>query len=363
VSRRVERHADHIECGVWARDVKSESRFFGERVTIVRFAGFGRDVTVIIMHSPIFPHQGAISLMPRNLSGNGSLIAVVPTPMDSGGEIHREGLRHLVSWIDRSAPGGVAIGSPIGRGSKLAPDSWIRLVRTWRDGLSAEKLLVASVGATPEVRRPLEVFESARMIASQASREGADVLLVQPPGALRGRPERDRQVLEYHSALAEVGLPLLISYRRESSGGIAYGPEVLAQLLARPEVLGVEIATIDGITTFQQVQALSKELAPDKIVISGEERFLGYSLMSGADAAMVGIGTIAPELVEDLLRAYFEPDPARFLTRSAEVDNLARSIFRSPIEGATLRLLRNLVDQKIIPPEAANDPWGPMSRS
>jgi 4-hydroxy-tetrahydrodipicolinate synthase len=290
----------------------------------------------------------------------GSLIAAVPTPLDGSGEIHLEGLRHLVASLDGSAVGGLAIGTQLGRGARLSPDQWVRLLATVREGLRGEKILVASAGASAEVRRPLEVFDAALAMANRASSLGADALLVQPPGVVRGRPERDRLVLEYHTAVAEAGLPLLLSYRRESSGGIAYGPEVMAQLLARPEVLGVEIATIDGIATFQQVEALTRELAPGKLVISGEERFLGYSLMCGADAAMVGLGSAFPMLVAELLEAYFAPDASRFLTLSAKVDALARPIFRPPIEGATLRLLRTLVDLGVIPLEAANDPWGPQ---
>ena len=279
----------------------------------------------------------------------GAVLAAVPVPIDSRGEIHDQALRHLVSSLAQSAVQGIAIGTSPWLAGRLSDEQQAMILTAWREGLSAGKFLLVSVGAPREVRRPPEVIESARAVANLAASLGADALHIQPPGSFRGRPDRDRLILEYHAAIAQAGLPLLISYRRESLGGIAYGPEILAQLLARPEVLGVEITTIDGIATFQQVEALTREYAPGKLVVSGEERFLGYSLMSGADGAMVGVAAIEPSLVAELLEAYFTPDAARFLTLSARVDALARPIFRPPLEGSSIRLIQALKDRGTIP--------------
>ena len=293
-------------------------------------------------------------LSPEEIKGR--LIAAVPTPFDVSGDVHRQGLRHLVSSLVDRPIGGVAVGTVLGRGVTWPTEALTRVLATWREGLGGGRGLIALAGASPAARLPADVFGSARLMAHLAASRGADALLVHPPGALRGRPERDRLVLEYHSAVAEAGLPMLVSYRREASGGIAFGPDVLAQLLARPEVLGVEIATIDGIVTFQQVEALARELAPGKSVVSGEERFLGYSLMCGADSALVGIGSAFPSEVLGLLEAHASGDAARFLDLSARVDALARAIFAPPFEGAARRLLWAFVHDGTIPPEAAHDP-------
>ena len=289
----------------------------------------------------------------------GRLIAAVPTPLDASGEIHEAGLRALITSLSGTTIGGVTVGATVGRGSRLSTDQMSRLLAAWREELAEGHFLVAAVGASPGLRRPPEIFEAALAMARRAADLGADLLLVQPPGAVRGRPERDRLVLEYHSEVAQAGLPLIISYRREASGGISYNPEVLAQLLARPEVLGVEIATFDGITTFQQVEALAREVAPTKLVVSGEERFLGYSLMCGADSALVGIGSAYPERVLELLEAHFSGDASRFLAVNARVDAIARAIFVPPLEAMPLRLLWALVRRGRLPSEAAHDPWGP----
>jgi 4-hydroxy-tetrahydrodipicolinate synthase len=261
------------------------------------------------------------------------------------------------------AIGGAVVWSPIGRGTQLRLEDRAEIFRVWRDGLGEAGLLIASVGAPALARRPFDLIEAARAMADEAAGLGADALLVMPPGAFRGRPDRDRLVLEYHEEVAAAGLPLLISYRREAAGGVAYGPEILTQLLARSEVLGVEISTIDGIAAFQQVAALVREQAPGKLVVSGEERFLGYSLISGADLAMVALGSAHPSIAIELIEAHVNADASRFLRLTKALDDLARPIFRAPMEGSVLRLLQSMVQLGVIPAEAANDPWGPRQGS
>ena len=291
----------------------------------------------------------------------GRLIAAIPSPTDEWPGGHLRADHDLVSRLADVPIGGVAVGTmPGGTGRRLWESS-ARELGAWREGLRAGQLLVASAGASPGLRRPLDLFEAALATARKLADLGVDLLVVQPPGAVRGRPDRDRLVLEYHSEVAEAGLPMLVSYRPEASGGIRYGPEVLAQLLARPEILGVEVATIDGIVTFQQVEALVRELSPSKLVVSGEERFLGYSLMCGADSALVGMGCLFPELVLELMEAHFMGDAARFLARNATVDALARAIFAPPPEGIAPRMLLTLVQRGVLPLGAIDDASGPQS--
>ena len=71
---------------------------------------------------------------------------------------------------------------------------------------------------------------------------------------------------------------------------VRYGTETLSRLLERPEVLGIKVATLDSVITFQDLASLIEAVAPGKVLITGEGRFLGYSLMCGAQAALIGMG-------------------------------------------------------------------------
>ena len=69
----------------------------------------------------------------------------------------------------------------------------------------------------------------------------------------------------------------------------------IVELLARPEVLGIKIATLDSVMTFQEIAGLVKSRAPGKLVITGEDRFLAYSLMCGGRAALIGMAAACTE--------------------------------------------------------------------
>jgi 4-hydroxy-tetrahydrodipicolinate synthase len=145
----------------------------------------------------------------------------------------------------------------------------------------------------------------------------------------------------------------------EAAGGISYSPEVLDQLLALPNVIGIKMATLDSVMTYQDVARQIQSRHPDKLLITGEDRFLGYSLRRGADAALIGMGAVCCDLQAELIEAHFAGDAARFLDLSDLVDQLAEVLFIDPMEGYIGRILCALAKLEVIPLDAANDPWGP----
>jgi 4-hydroxy-tetrahydrodipicolinate synthase len=231
-----------------------------------------------------------------------------------------------------------------------------RVLRDWREALP-DKLIVAGVGsrhANPDhaTRQTLEMAERAATL-------GADALLCYPPTWLRGNPDKDQLILEHHRKVADVGLPLILFYLYEAAGGIAYRPNVLDELLALPNVVGIKMATLDSVMTYQDVSRRLEDQHQNKLLLTGEDRFLGYSLRRGARAALIGMGAICCELQAELISANARGAAADFLAKSDAVDRLAETIFVAPMEGYIKRLLWALVHLGVIPFEAANDPWGP----
>jgi hypothetical protein len=58
------------------------------------------------------------------------------------------------------------------------------------------------------------------------------------------------------------------------------------------------------------------------------------------------------------MEAHVTGNAPEFLGLAKKLDNLARPIFRSPSEGSTIRVLRELSERGLIPTEATHDPWG-----
>jgi 4-hydroxy-tetrahydrodipicolinate synthase len=298
-----------------------------------------------------------MTITARDLTGR--LFPAVPVTFGPEGELHDAALARYADWMVQQPIGGVAVWAHTGRGLRLTDAARQRVLEAWRRVLPADFVLIAAAGApTPSQAAP-DVIASARAMARRAADLGAQALLVYPPVAFRERPDLDSLVLEYHDQVAEAGLPLVLFYLYEAAGGISYSSELLSRLLGRPEVLGIKIATLDSVITFQDIAGLVKSRAPYKLVITGEDRFLGYSLMCGARAALIGMGAACTALQAELLEAYWRGGADRFLAASAAIDDLAQHTFIAPLEGYIKRMLWCLVHQGIIPAEAAHDPWGP----
>ncbi|MDX2035984.1 MAG: dihydrodipicolinate synthase family protein [Isosphaeraceae bacterium] len=289
----------------------------------------------------------------------GKLIPAVPVPFDELGRIHSDAQAAYVAWMAAMPIGGVAVWAHTGRGLLLEESDRDRVLREWRAGLPLEIPVIAAAGPSPNQRRPDLVIASARAMADRAAELGASALLVHPPRAFRGRPDQDRLVLEYHDEIARAGLPLILFYLYEGAGGISYGPVVLTQLLARGDVLGIKVATLDRVITYQEIAELIERHAADKLLITGEDRFLGYSAMIGARAALIGMAAARVRLQARFLQAYWNGDATTFLRLNRDVDLLARRTFVAPMEGYIQRMLWCLAIDGVIPREATHDPWGP----
>ncbi len=288
---------------------------------------------------------------------DGGLVAAVPVPLRADGRLHAGGHESYLRYMAAQPVAGVAVWAHTGRGLMLERETADRILSDWRAALP-HGVVVAGAGsrhADDHARATADAFE----MAERSAALGADALLAYAPVWLRGHERRDELIVEHHRRLASVGLPLILFYLYEEAGGISYDPSVLDELLSMPEVVGIKMATLDSVMTFQDVSRRLAARHPEKLLITGEDRFLGYSLMRGARSALIGMGAVCCELQADLIRAHTEGDAARFLRLSAEADALAECLFVRPLEGYIRRVLWALAHLGVIPTEATCDPWGP----
>jgi 4-hydroxy-tetrahydrodipicolinate synthase len=256
----------------------------------------------------------------------------VPVPF-RGASLDERAQRDYARWMAGQPVAGVAVWAHTGRGPHLSADQRRLVLETWREALP-ERVLVAGA-------RDLTM-------AIEARRGRADALLAFP---VRDDP------IGYHTRLSRE-LPLIAFWLYEAAGGVAYDDDTLHRILDLPGVIGIKVATLDSVMTFQRVAALLRA-HPDKLLITGEDRFLGYSLMAGARAALVGMGAALPDLQVRLLRAFSNQDWIEFQRLSAICDRLAEATFSPPMEGYVRRMLWAAAADGALPPEACDDPWGP----
>lgn len=260
------------------------------------------------------------------------LIPAVPVPF-RGEAMDHAAQRAYAAWMARHPVAGVAVWAHTGRGPHLSADQRGVVLETWREALPDRVIVAGARDIT---------------MAIEARRGRADALLA--------FPERDDPV-KYHARLSRE-LPVIAFWLYEAAGGVAYDDATLHAILALPDVVGIKIATLDSVMTFQRLAGILRA-HPDKLLITGEDRFLGYSIMLGARAALVGMGAALPDLQAGLLRSYAARDWSAFHAQSAACDRLAEATFIPPMEGYVRRMLWAAAADGALPPEASDDPWGP----
>jgi 4-hydroxy-tetrahydrodipicolinate synthase len=288
------------------------------------------------------------------------LIPAVPAPFKADGEIDEAAQEQYVAYLAHQPVAGVAVWAHTGRGLHLSREQRAQVLRSWVKGLGGGKVVVAGVGGSPKHLADFSAYvNSALEMARDALDYGAQAFLVYPPRLFHHVANHQELIHDYHRQLASLGAPLILFYLYEAAGGISYSPALLRRLFELPEVAGIKLATLDSVMTFQDVASLVAREFPKKLLITGEDRFLGYSLMCGAQAALIGMGAVCCGLQRDMMEAYFKGRTAEFLELSGKVDRLSQVTFIPPMEGYIRRMLWALVHLGVLARESAHDPWGP----
>jgi 4-hydroxy-tetrahydrodipicolinate synthase len=260
------------------------------------------------------------------------LIPAVPVPF-RGAELAAAAQRAYARWMAAHPVAGVAVWAHTGRGPHLSAEHRREVLQAWREALP-ERVVVAGA-------RDITM-------AIEARRGRADALLA--------FPERNDPV-GYHRRLSRE-LPVIAFYLYEAAGGVPYDDQTLHAILDLPGVVGIKVATLDSVMTFQRLAALVRS-HPDKVLVTGEDRFFGYSVMAGATSALVGMGAALPDVQAELLHAWRDRQWDRFVALSAQCDRLAQAAFTEPMEGYIRRMLWAAAADGALPRDACDDPWGP----
>ena len=260
------------------------------------------------------------------------LLPAVPVPF-RGDRLDGQSQREYARWMSAHPIAGVAVWAHTGRGPHLTPEQRHEVLKTWREALPGRVIVAGARDIT---------------MAIEARRGRADALLAFPQ---RSDP------VAHHRRLGRE-LPVIAFYLYEAAGGVPYDDATLHAILELPEVVGIKVATLDSVMTFQRIAALMRS-HPDKLLITGEDRFYGYSVMAGATTALIGMGAALPDAQAELLQAFRDRQWERFVALSALCDRLAQATFVEPMEGYIRRMLWAAAAEGAVPREACDDPWGP----
>ncbi len=297
------------------------------------------------------------------------VVPAVPVPFGGNGKIDTQLQDTYVAWMAEQPIGGVAVWAHTGRGMKLTDDQRESVMRAWRSGL-AGKPLVCGVGVPESIALPSAassltdvVLRAVTEVAEGAVRNGADAALAHPPKALAALPDAEERMLDYHRAICSSGVPVIAFFLYEAAGGVSYSPRLIERIVELDGVIGIKVATLDSVMTYQDIIAVVEDI-PGVLPITGEDRFLGYSLTvgsgagAGARSALIGLGAALTDCPAALLEARACAAWDRFQELTSVLDEFARATFRAPMEGYVQRMLWALEADGVFPREAF-DPWCP----
>lgn len=289
-----------------------------------------------------------------------SVMPAVPVPFKKDGSIDYDSQASYVKWMNKQPIESVALWAHTGRGLHLTEKQRENVFDSWKRGLSNDKLILCGAGASDkESSDDKEYIARAVDMANHAKELGADMLLPYAPTMFRGRSDQDEMIIKYHEKISEVGLPMILFFLYEEAGGITYSEDVLRELFSMENVIGIKMATLDSIMTYQDVSNLIMEEFSNISLITGEDRMFGYTIIRGAIGALVGLGSIYTSLQHDMMKNYYEGKYKEFIENVIIVDQLAEHTFYAPMEGYIERILYILGRQGIIDIESTYDPYGP----
>lgn len=276
-----------------------------------------------------------------------SLVAAAATPMRADGSTDPDVCEAYFGQLVRGGAGGLAIAAHTGRGDRLSVATKAELVRR---AATLGVPVLAGVGGSAE--GPDHDLEW----AAAAGPAGADALLVFPP------TETDPDaVVAHHEAVARAsGLPLVAFdlYTRP------HPLDTLGRVLDLPDVCAFKPARLHDAIACQETIAAARSRG--LLVLTGEDRMFGASLMWGAEGALIGLAAASVQITVAAVQTFAaavhtsaRDAAARFLEVSAIVDEVARVTFRPPYEGYVQRMLWLAADEGILPAEFAVDPYRP----
>ncbi len=175
---------------------------------------------------------------------------------------------------------------------------------------------------------------------------GADYFLVFPHFAFRGSKGKDRATIEYHKTVAKVGVPLILFQLQQDLGGVNYSDETVSELVQIDGVVAIKEATFDALK-FRNMKILLDSLPKKISLLTGNDNFIIESFILGAHGALIGFGSVFPDIQADAINLAIEGKYSQALEKFSVLGKLCDFCFSMPVRDYRIRMKHVLVKQKI----------------
>jgi 4-hydroxy-tetrahydrodipicolinate synthase len=264
------------------------------------------------------------------------LIPAIVLPMHEGGEPDEDALRRYVAWISEQGPVALAVNVDTGEGPSLSHQEKLRILEVVKEETDLPCIVGVAGPFTAAAVQQAKDFKSV----------GADAVLVFPIPAYLSSPLDPRIPLDYHRAIGEVGLPMILFQLQPALGGVNFDTETLRQLIDIDGVVALKEASFDArryVDTVRMVEAHPKYRSHEFTMLTGNDNFIFESFMLGCTGALIGFGAIMTREQVTMIETWRagKVDEAKAL--GARVQHLADAVFAAPVANYRARLKEGLV--------------------
>jgi dihydrodipicolinate synthase/N-acetylneuraminate lyase len=269
-------------------------------------------------------HHTAEATMSLDLDG---LIPATVLPMHPDGSIDEPALRSYIGWVAAQGPVALAINVDTGEGPHLSHDEKVRIIKVVRDVTDLPIVAGLAGPSTDGAVRQARDFQAA----------GADALLVFPIPAYLSTPLNPAVPVAYHTAIAEVGLPLILFQLQPALAGVNYENDVLEGLAMVDGVVAIKEASFDA-RRFVDTARLLEQLPKRITLLTGNDNFILESFLLGATGALIGFGAVMTKEQVDMIRAWQDGRTDEAVALGRRVQRLADVVFAAPVGDYRVRL-------------------------
>jgi len=231
----------------------------------------------------------------------GGVITAMVTPFTEDGAVDEAAARKLARHLIDNGSHGLVLSGTTGESPTLEDDEKLALLRTVRDELGPDVLLICGTGSN-------DTRHSERLSAAAAD-AGADAVLAVTP--YYNKPNRAGLIAHYEAVARAAGVPVVL-YNIPSRVVLNVPPDLLADLARIDNVVGVKQANDDEL---QPIDGL-------RVLAGNDGTFLRTLELGEPGGILVATHLVGPEM-----REIYEAVQAGDNERAREIDQSLRPIY------------------------------------
>jgi 4-hydroxy-tetrahydrodipicolinate synthase len=230
----------------------------------------------------------------------GVLTAMV-TPFAEDGSVDEAAARQLARHLIENGSHGLVLSGTTGESPTLDDDEKLSLLRSVRDELGADVLLICGTGSNDT--------RHSEHLSTAAADAGADAVLAVTP--YYNKPNRAGIIAHFEAVARAAGVPVVL-YNIPSRVVVNMPPDLLAELAQIENVVGVKQANDDEL---QPIDGL-------RVLAGNDGTFLRTLEMGEPGGILVATHLVGPEM-----REIHDAVQAGDLQRAREIDESLRPIY------------------------------------